>query len=187
MPVDLIFLDIQMPELTGIGLVRALENPPKVIFTTAYREYAVEGFELDVVDYLLKPISLPRLLRAIEKYRRQLQNEQPLPSHQAPRYLTVHANRQLVRIRLDDILFVESMSDYVKIHLADQVIVSKQRISHLEEQLAGEGFLRVHRSFLEAHARISSYTGDEIRIAGQAIPIGRSYKQAALHALGPIE
>ena len=179
--IDLIFLDIQMPELTGIGLVKALENPPKVIFTTAYREYALEGFELDVVDYLLKPISLPRLLRALDKYRRQIQTPfSPPPStHEAsPRYLSVHSNRQLININLDDILYIESMSDYVKIHLEEQVIISKQRISHLQEKLAGEGFLRIHRSFLVSIASITAFTNEEIHIGAQRLPIGRTYKQA---------
>lgn len=179
-PIDLIFLDIQMPELTGIGLVKALENPPKVIFTTAYREYALEGFELDVVDYLLKPISLPRLLRALDKYRRLVQVADSKASHSdtSPRYLSVHANRQRMNIKLEDILYIESMSDYVKIHLQERVIVSKQRISHLQEKLNNEGFLRIHRSYLVSIAKISTFTNDHIFIGSHALPVGRTYKQA---------
>lgn len=180
-PIDLIFLDIQMPELTGIGLVKALENPPKVIFTTAYREYALEGFELDVVDYLLKPISLPRLLRALDKYRRHIHapSSPSLPTREVlPRYLSVHSNRQLVNINLEDILFIESMSDYVKIHLQEQVIVSKQRISHLQDKLADVGFIRVHRSFLVSIAKITAFTNEQIHIGSQSLPVGRTYKQA---------
>ena len=186
-PIDLIFLDIQMPELTGIGFVKALENPPKIIFTTAYREYALEGFELDVVDYLLKPISLPRLLRAINKYRRLFEadgGEAPKAPTPQSHYLTVRADRQTVKIRLDDIRYIESLSDYVKIHTSGRAIVSKQRISQLAEKLSPHGFLRIHRSFLVPLTQITAFTPDQVSVGGSTLPISRSYKQAVLEQLG---
>lgn len=185
-PVDLIFLDIQMPELSGIEFIRTLEHPPKIIFTTAHRDYALEGFELDVVDYLLKPVSLPRLLRALDKYRRQTAEIAPPPNNDIPTtsMLTVRSNRQTVRIALDDILYIESLSDYVKIYTNAQTIVCKDRISHLTEKLATQGFIRIHRSFLVSQSKISSYNAEYVYVEGKALPISRSYKHAVKNHLG---
>ncbi len=178
--IDLIFLDIQMPELSGIEFIRTLEQPPKIIFTTAHRDYALEGFELDVVDYLLKPVSLPRLLRALDKYRRQTV-EPPAPSGhdtaKAP-MLTVRSNRQSVRLAVENILYIESLSDYVKIYTTTQTIVCKDRISHLTDKLSVHGFIRIHRSFLVSQAKITSYNTELVYIHDKALPISRSYKNA---------
>jgi len=186
--VDLLFLDIQMPQLTGLDFVQALEHPPAVIFTTAYRDYAVEGFDLDAVDYLLKPISLPRLLRAVDRFRtlqalkeaaqqdapQALQAPHPLPT------LNVRANRQVVKIPLGDILFVESLSDYLKIHTPGRTVVTKQRISRLETRLTPHGFLRIHRSFLVAVSKITAFTAEHVQVGTHTLPISRSYKQTVL-------
>lgn len=178
--VDLIFLDIEMPELTGLGFIQALEHAPQVILITAHRDYAPEGFELDVVDYLLKPVSLPRLLRALDKYRRRCKVNAATDadaSDSTPPYLAVRSNRRTVTIRLDDIRYIESLGDYVKIHTADQTVISKERISHLADKLSTHGFLRIHRSFLVPAARITAYTAKEVRIDGKALPVSRSYRQ----------
>ncbi len=177
--IDLIFLDIQMPELTGIEFIRSLERPPKIIFTTAYRDYALEGFELDVVDYLLKPVSLPRLLRALDKYRRQsgaLAPPERLSPPASP-VLTFRSNRQTVRVAAEDILYIESLSDYIQVHTKTSVIVCKERISHIAEKLEPLGFLRIHRSFLVSSSKINSFSTDAVQINDVTIPISRSYKQ----------
>lgn len=183
--VDLIFLDIQMPELNGIELINSLDDLPGIIFTTAHRDYALEGFELDAIDYLLKPISLPRLLRSIDKYHRTLaaQASSTSTAHEAPPFITVRSNRMTVRIPIQDILYIESLSDYVQIHTVTGVYVCKERISHLSEKLAPEGFLRIHRSFLVAASRISSFTSELVRIDNQELPISRSYRQEVRRSL----
>ena len=188
-PVDLIFLDIQMPELNGIDFVKSLDQPPKIIFTTARRDFALDGFELDAVDYLLKPISLPRLLRAVDKYRRLTQRSphQQTDVLDGNAYLTVRANRQTIRIPLADIVFIESLSDYTKIHLANRVIVCKERISHLAKKLEPAGFLRIHRSFIVPLSRISSYTADEVNVGTTSLPISRSYRQLVRELLGRLD
>ena len=184
--IDLVFLDIQMPELTGIDLIKTLEHPPRVIFTTAYRDYAIEGFDLDVVDYLLKPVSLPRLLRALDKYRRLPPSSNPTATDNEDAHLVVRSNRKTVRLALKDILYIESLSDYVNIHMGDEVVTSKERISNLEKKLEEAGFLRIHRSFLVATDKISAFSTDEVQIGQTALPISRSYKQAVKQFLATI-
>lgn len=183
--IDLIFLDIQMPELTGIEFINALKNPPGIIFTTAHRDYALEGFELDAIDYLLKPVSLPRLLKAIDKYRRHRHSSTPLEENESDTssFITVRSNRMTVRIPVSEIHFIESMSDYVQIHTKTGVVVCKERISHLTEKLEPEGFLRIHRSFLVAKSRISSYSSEQVCIEDQVLPISRSYRQEVKRSL----
>jgi len=184
--VDLVFLDINMPELSGVDFVRALESPPRIIFTTAHREYAVEGFDLDVVDYVLKPVSLPRLLKAIDKYRRVTLAE-PAATARAeaaePAYFTVRSNRENVKLRIDDIRYIESLSDYTKFHTSGKPVVTKRKISHLEEELAEHGFLRIHRSFLVPVSHVTAYTGDSVSIGEVTLPVSRSYKQAVMTRL----
>ena len=187
--IDVLFLDIQMPGLTGVDLVRSLENPPSVIFTTAYRDYAVEGFELDAVDYLLKPISLPRLLRAVEKVRRIRENrsrngaDSQEPSQRAGT-LNVRADREIVKIEIDDIGYIESLGDYVTIHLPHSVVTTKQRISQLAEKLRDKDFLRIHRSYLVPAKHIISFTPEYVRVGEKELPIGRTYRRQVLAALG---
>lgn len=180
--VDLVFLDIEMPELTGVELIEALERPPRVIFTTAYRDYAAKAFDLDAVDYLVKPISLPRFLRAIDKYRR-LVHERSGSAEKAGRSIDVRVDRRTVRIDLRDVLFVESLSDYVRICTAGEVHVTKMRISDLEDDLESDGFLRIHRSFLISVAHVESFTAQEVVVGGHALPISRSYRQIVMQAL----
>ena len=183
--IDLVFLDIQMPELTGIDFIKSLEHPPSVIFTTAHREFAVEGFELDVVDYVLKPVSLPRLLRALEKYRRQFAEiGSSTPQGADSLVLSVRSNRKTVRISIETIDFIESLSDYVKIHTNGKPIVCKERISRMAEKLEPEGFIRIHRSFLVPVAKISSFSTDEVVIKGQSLPVSRSYRNQVKLYLG---
>lgn len=180
--IDLVFLDIEMPQLTGIGLIEALERPPRFIFTTAYREHAVKAFELDAIDYLVKPIGLARFLRAVDKFRR-LADRASEANDIGRRFMHVRVDRRTVRIQLEDILFIESLSDYVQIHTTDGVFVSKMKISDLEDELGPEGFARVHRSILISLSRVNSFTAQEVIVGGKTLPISRGYRVRAMDAL----
>jgi DNA-binding LytR/AlgR family response regulator len=181
--VDLMFLDIQMPQLLGTNFIRTLKNPPKVIFTTAYRKYAIEGFELDAVDFILKPISFERFLKAVNKVLemdfatpktasppKESQNEQPNS------FLYFRADRKMVKVFFRDILFIEGLKDYIKIITVSKTIVTKYVLSTLEEMLPTNEFLRIHKSFIIAVNKIESYNADTIQIASHELPIGRLYK-----------
>ena len=185
--VDLIFLDIEMPALSGIGLVEAIDAPPHVIFTTAHRDYALDGFELDAVDYLLKPIGFPRLVRAVEKYRRRHpatddSAEKTAEEATAPT-LNIRVDRRTVRVALPAIRYIESLSDYAVIHTDTDVHTTKERIRDLAEQLAPHGFIRIHRSFLVAPWHVNAFTAQEVQIGDQTLSISRTYREQALDRL----
>ena len=185
--VDLIFLDINMPEISGLSFARSINKNIKVIFTTAYREYAVDGFNLQAVDYLLKPISFERLLQAINKYR----NENTLIAVHDPVEITpeksdfffVRADRKMIKICFSDILYVESLSDYIKIHLRDKTVVTRETISNIEAKLPQQDFFRTHRSYIVSIQHIDSFTNEYINIGRKVIPISRSYKKEVLENL----
>ena len=182
-PVELLFLDIQMPHILGTSFIRTMKNPPKVIFTTAYRKYAIEGFDLNAVDYLLKPISFERFLQAVNKV---LQINLTVPNHnnnsteaiqeQAHHFLYFRVDRKMVKVFLDDILFVESLKDYIRIFTATKTIITKQPISSLEELLPADAFIRIHRSYIVAIDKIDSFNADTIEIGKKELPIGRLFK-----------
>jgi len=179
--IDLLFLDIQMPNLLGTDLIRTLKNPPKVIFTTAYREFAIEGFELSAVDYLLKPISFERFLKAVNKVMESNlkpadDNENFQQNNLLEEFINVRADRKNLKIPLKDILYVESLKEYIKLVITTKNIVTKQSISSLEEALPKNNFIRIHRSFIVAINKIESFTGDTIEIAGHELPISRTYR-----------
>ena len=181
--IDLLFLDIQMPHLLGTDLVRTLKNPPKVIFTTAYRKFAIEGFELDAVDYLLKPISFERFLKAVNKVMEtnlRLGSNSDISSdyqNTSPKaFINLRADRKNIKIPLDDILYIESLKDYIKVVTTAKNIVTKQSISSLEEALRGKQFLRIHRSFIVAMNKVESFTSDTVEISGHELPISRMYR-----------
>ena len=188
--IDLLFLDIQMPKLNGIEFLKTLQNPPRVIFTTAFRDYAIEAFEVDAVDYLLKPVSFSRFLKAVSKAHLLLQTtpgevpepaapdppqEEP-PQLDAMAFIFVKADKKMVKILLQDILYIESLKDYVLIHTPGKRIITKQKISYLEQKLPEDRFLRIHRSFLIAVDKIEAFTTSSVEINGEELPIGRSYK-----------
>lgn len=181
--IDLLFLDVKMPGLTGTDLLRSLKNPPKVIFTTAYQDYAVEGFDLNAVDYLLKPIPFERFSRAMDKVfaganmagRPVSIAEKKTVSNQDV-YLYLKIDRKLVKIHVAEILWIESLRDYIKVVLKDKVHVSKQKISTLEELLPEDNFVRIHRSFIVAVDKVESYHSHQVEIAGKALPIGRNFR-----------
>jgi DNA-binding LytR/AlgR family response regulator len=175
--VDLMFLDVQMPRLNGIDFLKSLVHPPHVIFTTAYRDYALEGFELNAIDYLLKPISLERFLKAVYK----LTQSNPIgvsESHQtaSERFLYFRSDRKMTKVMLNDILFIESLKDYIKIVTMKGSILTKQSISSVEAMLPEEGFVRIHRSFIVSLNKIDSYSATGIYIGKSELPIGPLYK-----------
>jgi DNA-binding LytR/AlgR family response regulator len=182
-PVDLLFLDIQMPHILGTNFIRTFKNPPKVIFTTAFRKYAVEGFELDAVDFLLKPISFDRFLKSVNKIL-QLNlpgspsetvngDESKVP---AQSFLYFRSDRKMVKVLLNDILYIEGLRDYIKIYTTSKVIVTKHQLASLEEMLPADAFLRIHRSFIVSISKIDSFNSEAIEISKKELPIGRMYR-----------
>lgn len=185
--IDLIFLDINMPEITGLSFAKSISKEIKIIFTTAYREYAIDGFDLQAVDYLLKPISFERLYRSVSAYF-TVCNKKPTPagneaSQQGNDFMFVRADRKMIRINFSDIIYIESLNDYLKIHTATNTIVIRETISNIEAKLPFPDFIRVHRSFIASLAHIDSYTNEHVEINSKAIPISRSYKSSVLERL----
>jgi len=178
--IDLIFLDIKMPLLSGTDFLRSLKNPPMVIFTTAYNKYAMEGYDLNVVDYLLKPIALPRLLSALDKVTNRVQTNTTATQTQQASHIFIKSENKLVKISFADILLIEGMQNYVKIHLAEKVIIAAYTMKALEAMLPGEKFLRVHKSFIVAINTIIAINGNNVETTYQNIPIGVSFKNAVL-------
>lgn len=175
--VDLIFLDIEMPEISGLALAKTLNKNTSIIFTTAYRNYAVEGFDLRAIDYLLKPIAPERFQEAIEKY--EFINKKATArdtNTEKPQHLFIRSDRKMVKVLLDDIQYIESFSDYLKIHTSKDLIVTRETLSKLEEALPSNEFLRIHRSYIINTKHISSYTKEIVIIDDSELPISRSYR-----------
>ncbi len=187
--IDLMFMDIQMPQITGMEFLKILKNPPKVIITTAYREYALEGFELDVVDYLLKPITFERFLKSVNKYYQMTQDEIPVAMpvseiiQPAEPFIYVKENKRVIKVHLNEILYVEGLSEYVQIYTDKKKIITKTTMTSLEEKLPGDSFLRIHKSFIVSLLRIEAFTASTIEVPGKELPIGRSFKNSVFHAL----
>jgi len=183
-PVDVLFLDIQMPEITGISLLKILPKKPLVILTTAYSEYALESYELDVLDYLLKPISLDRFLKAVAKASERLTaspalppaSEKPTPETVQP-FVFVKDGTKLVKIRWSDILYVEGLKDYVAIHTRQQRVVSLQRLKSLEAQLPADQFIRIHHSYIVALEGIDVIHKDKVQVGNVFVPISDKYRK----------
>ncbi len=187
--VDIMFSDIQMPELTGIALLKLLKNKPIVILTTAYSEYAIEGYELEVFDYLLKPISFERFLKTVEKVIARLDKEKnsgnvivqnvAIENNEAKSdFIFVKDGTKLVKVNFSDILYIEGLKDYVCIYTPDQKIVTLQTMKSLENTLPAEKFIRVHNSFIIAFKAINSIERDRVTIGKNLIPVSDSYKKA---------
>jgi DNA-binding LytR/AlgR family response regulator len=185
--VDLIFLDINMPKISGLSFAKSINKNIKVIFTTAYREYAVDGFDLKAVDYLLKPISFERLLQAVNKYLDENVAVKPVPIsdliHEKSDFIFVRSDRKMIKINFSDISYVESFSDYIKIHIINKTIVTRETITSIEAKLPQKDFMRVHRSFIVSIPKIVSFTNEFIEVNKKAIPISRSYKKDVLARL----
>lgn len=184
--IDVMFLDVQMPDLTGISLLKVLQKKPLIILTTAYSEYALEGYELDVADYLLKPITFERFLRAVDKITQRLSergSSVPPPAGKpsvdaGQPFVFVKDGTKLIKVRMDEILYVEGLKDYVTIHTKTQKIVSLQRLKALEEELPAEKFIRVHNSFIVAFNAIDVIHKNDVQIGSAMIPIGETYKKS---------
>ena len=180
---DIIFLDINMPQLLGTDLLKAVPQPPKVIFTTAYRDYAIEGFELGAADYLLKPYSLDRFLKAVYRAidKESIKSEPNLQA--SDQFLYIRADRKMVKVMVDEILYIESMKDYIRIFLSGGQIITKQTITAIEAMLPHGEFMRVHRSYIVAQKKISAYNQNSIFIGKTELPVGPLYKQNILKRL----
>lgn len=185
--IDLIFLDINMPEISGLSFAKSINKNIKVIFTTAYREYAIDGFNLQAVDYLLKPISFERLLQAVNKYigesNVEVVNSSLEIQQEKVDFIFVRADRKMMKINFSEINYIESFSDYLKFHLDDKIIVTRETITSIEAKLPKTNFLRIHRSFIVCIAKINSFTNEFIEVNEKALPISRSYKKDVLTKL----
>lgn len=183
--IDLIFLDINMPEISGISFAKSINKGIKIIFTTAYRDYAVEGFELQAVDYLLKPISFNRLLKAINNYFDiYSDHKSSIPEDiNNNDFMFVRSDRRMIKIDFDAIIYIESYSDYLKIHLAKETIITRETISAIEAKLPVKKFIRIHRSYIISIHHIVSFTNEEIVINNKSLPMSRSYKKEVLQIL----
>lgn len=186
--VDIMFLDIQMPQLTGIDFLKSLSNPPLVIFTTAYPNYAIEGYELNVIDYLLKPISFERFMKAVNKALSQLelQNETPTTSNSSDSeeeadFIFVKADKKLIKINYRDILYIEGLKDYVIIKMATSRVITLQTMKSLEEKLPSGIFKRIHRSYIVNLGKIDAVVGNMVEVEKKHLPIGKNYREELLN------
>lgn len=190
-PVHILFLDIQMPRMNGLELIKSLQSRPRIILTTAYREFAVEGFELDVLDYLVKPISFERFLKSISKYHQYNILKQPAANENNEEafekaYMYFKVNKDLVKIFLKEIIYIESIKDYVKIVTAGRSVITYQRIGYMEEKLPENKFVRIHKSYIVSVDKIVSYNNDQVHVQSFSLPIGRNYKQQFLKSVATI-
>jgi DNA-binding LytR/AlgR family response regulator len=185
--IDLFFLDINMPDINGLSLAKSINKKSKIIFTTAYREYAVDGFDLQAVDYLLKPIAFDRFLQAINKFfETKVEIKSPTKKEETvekPNYIFVRSDRKMVKVIFDEILYVESLSDYIKIYTSERILVTRETISNIEMKLPSQQFLRIHRSYIVNIDKVTSYTNEFVEIKKNAIPISRTYKENVLKKL----
>jgi DNA-binding LytR/AlgR family response regulator len=168
--IDLVFLDIHLPGLKGLDFLKTLKDPPAVILTTAYHQYAVEGYDLNVVDYLLKPIEFRRFLEAVNKVKGR-------PARSPRQTIAIHADKKTVIIPLEEIVYIESQKEYIRIQTINSSFTTKYGLSRMEEELSASEFLRVHRSFIVAVSKIKAYSGHDIELEGKSIPIGGNYRE----------
>ncbi|MDP5170849.1 MAG: LytTR family DNA-binding domain-containing protein [Bacteroidia bacterium] len=176
--VDLIFLDINMPDLTGMQLLESLSKLPMIIFTTAYSQYAVDSYELDATDYLLKPIPFDRFLKAVNKAFREKKAMADLPKDGFGDYLFIKSDTRFFKVNYDDILFIEGMRDYVAVHTGKQKILTLMSMTRILEKLPPTKFMRVHKSYIIGIHHIELVHNHRIRIAGREIPISNSYRES---------
>ncbi len=189
--IDLIFLDIKMPQMNGNEFLKTIKNPPPVIFTTAHIDYAMEGYELDVIDYLLKPIKFDRFVKAVNKafilkgnnaLEIKVVKETP---PKAESFVYFRCDRKMVKVMLRDILYVESMKDYVKVFTTDDIVITKLSLNSVQSMLPEKEFLRTHRSYIVSMSKIKSYTHELMEINKAEIPIGKLYRNEVLETLNP--
>lgn len=185
--VDLIFLDIQMPQITGIDFVKSLKNPPSIVFTTAYPDYAVEGFELSATDYLLKPISMDRFMQAVNKAEKEISNKANGDIESKEDFIFVKADKKLIKINYDDILYIEGLKDYVIIRMKEGRVITLQTMKSLEAKLPSNLFRRIHRSYIVSTGKIKALMGNMVELIENGktkhIPIGKNYKDDLLQVV----
>jgi DNA-binding LytR/AlgR family response regulator len=184
--IDLMFLDIHLPKMKGLDLIKVLKNPPKVIITSAYQEYALQGYEFNVIDYLLKPIDFGRFLKAVNKIEATKETvlaPRPavLPGERVYLFFTV--GKKKVKVFLDEILYIESMKEYIRVNTKSKSVLTKFKLSQVDELLSENNFLRIHRSFIVAKDKIEAFSATEVELGGKRLPIGRSYKELVLSVL----
>lgn len=182
--IDIMFLDIQMPELTGVEFVKTLQQKPAIIFTTAYSEYALEGYELDVIDYLVKPFPLDRFIKAVNKAIEFIDLKRSAGKidrdNMDSNYILLHADHKIYKVNLDDIQYIEGLKEYVSYYTKEKRIIVLQSLKSIEESLPSNKFIRVHRSYIVPISRIKTLDGNQVQIGDKLIPIGRSYKEEVL-------
>ncbi len=184
--VDLAFFDINMPELTGLELIRSLTTKPMIILTTAYSEHALDGFELNALDYLVKPFSLERFLRAVDKAASQLR---PLPinevsTNQRNDFFFIKADHKLIKINFDEVIFIEGLREYVRIHTVNKKYITLLSLNKLEEELPAEQFIRIHKSTIVKISRIKIIHNNSVELDGQNFSLGATYKEALMRLIG---
>jgi DNA-binding LytR/AlgR family response regulator len=181
--VDLLFLDINLPDLNGIELLKSLKNPPKVIFTTAYSEFALEGFELQITDFLLKPYSFDRFVKAIQKVLQEIETEKKLQEWSAAKesdVLVIKADRKIYRLPFEEVLLLQAYGDYVKIQTTNKQLVPKETLNKLEKLLPEDQFIRIHRSYIIALSKVEYVEGNMVHIGDKNIPVGKSFREEFL-------
>jgi DNA-binding LytR/AlgR family response regulator len=186
--IDLIFLDIHLPKIKGFDFIEALNHPPHIIITSAYKEYALKGYEANVLDYLLKPIRFTRFLMAVNKLNNLIPSNSghSFPAGSIERaHLFFNVNKKKIKVFLDEILYIESLKEYIRIFTKDKTILTKYQLSQVKEILSNNNFVRIHRSFVVAKDKIEAFTATDVEISGKQIPIGRSYKETVLQVLEP--
>jgi len=176
-PVDLVFIDIQMPGLTGLDIIKNLSRKPKFIITSAYREYALDGYDLDVLDFLVKPVSYERFLKSLSKF---INTSLSITTNTAaPRFIFIREGRKMIRIFLDSIIYLESQKDHLKIVTGDGIFITRGTMSYYEQWLPKSEFTRVHRSYLVSVSKIKTYTDDDVEMTDdRRIPVGELYRKA---------
>lgn len=177
--VDAVFLDIDMPMMTGFELIRLLETKTRVIITTAFREFAAESYDLEVLDYLVKPIPLPRFIKCIQKIEAEhnLKNNIKIENHRAEPHIFIKVDKKMVKINIDEILFIEGMKEYIKVVTPEKTYITHKSLSSLTEELPADRFMRIHKSFSIALNKVKSIEGNRIQISTHNIPIGRNYNK----------
>jgi DNA-binding LytR/AlgR family response regulator len=181
--VDLVFLDIRMPKISGLELLRSLKSTPKIILTTAYREYAADAFEMEVFDYLVKPLTRERFMKAIAKFMHHRNSEAATNETWKSvddAYMFFKVGREQVKIFLKDILYIEGLADYIKVHTKDKFYIASEKLGYMEEKLPLNSFARIHKSFIISLDKISSYNADQVVLADKALPLGRLFKAGFL-------
>ena len=185
--IDLLLLDINLPDISGIELLKSLEHPPKVIFTTAYPEFAIEGFELHALDYLLKPIPFDRFLKAINKFKTEIERDKAIEriqTQEEKRVLLIRSDKKIFRIPFEEIFYLQAYGDYVKVFTQNKMLLPKERLQNLETQLNDDSFMRIHRSYLINLNQVEYIEGNQVHINSTPIPIGKPYKALLLEKLG---